>query len=756
MAGPGQSRTPPRTLRQSFRVLISRLWERLLQMHARRSEAEVFPWMEHAALATGILGALLALVLGPAHGLGRLGLILGAISGVLIGIWVALSWAVPTPGRATNPTNEGPDLWDGWLDENKDTEAPAPETPQPDEGTVSEPSPTARVRPRVISPESGEALPLESEVGPILAGHERGALRVSGPEGSGKTTALSYLARLIPPHLPVTFLDDPLPAELAIAAVAGRVVFTSNDPPRELLADLRLAPWGRDEWIEYLLAGDRSRCASVMSRLGRCDADLGLLEGTPELWRIVLDRMAGDEAVDGPRQSLRLELAGRIIDYDLRNHIASDCLAALVMRGDGPSQNASLRRHSPDDALFRLIRHRAIQLLMAADRVADELARGEGSTSLAMTLPRDLVGETAMRIGGRPETIDRLRQLVSGPDKQAHPMAASLLHALRVGWKPDRPPPYLRGAYLEEASWAGVDLTGAILREADLSHADLSSARLDRANLWNTQLMSADLHAASLCSTQIERADLRLAHLAGVRAEGARFEGARLDGADLEGAILHRAILREADLSHARLKGARLAGAELSGAKLDDADFSGADLSGSSLWQLDLRSAEFESACFIRANLTGCNLEGLSLPQAAFTRANLTNALLTGSCMPGASFRGACLRAAGLAEVEWEGADLRDADLREAAFHLGTSRSGLVGSPIACEGSRTGFYTDEFNEQDYRSPEEIRKANLVGADLRGAQIDGVDFYLVDLRGARIDREHIQHLRRCGAILEARD
>ena len=43
---------------------------------------------------------------------------------------------------------------------------------------------------------------------------------------------------------------------------------------------------------------------------------------------------------------------------------------------------------------------------------------------------------------------------------------------------------------------------------------------------------------------------------------------------------------------------------------------------------------------------------------------------------------------------------------------MGSSRSGLVESPIASLGTRTGFYTDDFNEQDFKSPEEIRKANL--------------------------------------------
>ncbi len=120
-----------------------------------------------------------------------------------------------------------------------------------------------------------------------------------------------------------------------------------------------------------------------------------------------------------------------------------------------------------------------------------------------------------------------------------------------------------------------------------------------------------------------------------------------------------------------------------------------------------------------------------------------------------ANFLGADLRDAGLAEVDWPGACLRDADLRGASFHLGSSRNGLVGSPIACEGSRTGFYTDDYDDQDIKPAEEIRKANLRGADLRGASIEGVDFYLVDLRGAKYTIGQAAQLRHCRAILKDR-
>ena len=96
------------------------------------------------------------------------------------------------------------------------------------------------------------------------------------------------------------------------------------------------------------------------------------------------------------------------------------------------------------------------------------------------------------------------------------------------------------------------------------------------------------------------------------------------------------------------------------------------------------------------------------------------------------------------------------ASLPESTFHMGSSRNGLVDSFLASEGTRTGFYTDEYEEQHYKSPEEIRKANLRGADLRGANITGVDFYLVDLRDAKYDEDQRQQFEKTGAILFDRE
>jgi len=140
------------------------------------------------------------------------------------------------------------------------------------------------------------------------------------------------------------------------------------------------------------------------------------------------------------------------------------------------------------------------------------------------------------------------------------------------------------------------------------------------------------------------------------------------------------------------------------------------------------------------------------MPHADFNCASLAGCLFTGSTIPGGRFYEADLTGAGLAEIEWENADLRYANFSKASFHLGSSRSGLVGSTIPSEGSRTGFYTDEFNEQHYKSPEDIRKANLCGANLVGANVNETDFYLVDLRGARYSGRQRKHFQASGAIL----
>jgi uncharacterized protein YjbI with pentapeptide repeats len=685
----------------------------------------------------------------------------------------------------------------------------------------------APVRPRVLS-SGGDTLLLEDEVRGLLEGGARGAVAVLGPAGAGKTMAVRHLAAVLGPHPRLALLDEPTEKEIDEVQPAGLVVYAAGELRLGAghLATYRLAPWEPDDWIEYLLALHRPRCASVMARVK--PADRLLLGVLPERWAAILDRLAADEALPDARRALHRYLGEFLSDTDLLERARSACLNALVAAGGGEAAGKRVQpadvgitcekcgapttvrrgprgpflgcstypkcratRPVPDDlavalekmarpgfgpALVRALRCPAAQTLLAAERVAADLHGDADCDYLARRLPRELVRAAGVLAAGDERGLEHLHRLLDG-SPWSHAMAASLLHAVDSVWWPRKGSiDHLAGAYLDNAKWAIIDLPGVNLAGADLSQADLRGANLDKATLDGTDFTEAYLGEASLAGASavgacLHRARMWKAHLEDLRGHGARlteadlreayahaadFGGANLAGADLRNAILTQAVFTGvADLTGARLVGAVLAGADLRSVMLADADFSGADLAHANLTGLRLRGARWEGACFHNALMDQCDLEYLLLPRANFSDAHLTGALLTGTSMPGANLAGAVLREAGLAEVDWERADLRNADLRGASFHLGSTRSGLVGSPLACEGSRTGFYTDDYDEQAFKAPEEIRKANLCGADLRGANLDGVDFYLVDLRGARYDPDQAVHLRRSGAILEAR-
>ncbi|MHB1559135.1 MAG: pentapeptide repeat-containing protein, partial [Isosphaeraceae bacterium] len=582
---------------------------------------------------------------------------------------------------------------------------------------------------------------------------------VVGEPGWGRRTAMLHVAAVLPPWVRerVRLLGCRRPEDLRLVqfAPAGPdaliVIFASGPGarfdaatlaaitrelgiPADQVETYRLAPWDQDDAIEYLLAIHRDACASVMARLGR-SGDFSFLSGIPELGAIVLDRMARDGSIADAHEALRLELADRLgADDGLRRRVETLCLAAVRRHADSLSE---ARGKPLPDPLARLVRHRPTVLLVAADRIAAIVEDGaHADPALAGRHTRELIREVARRIAGKPTAIEVLTGWMKPRHRGLHPMAASLLCAASPDWRPDPGGrPNLQGAYLSGARWSGVDLAGADLRSADLSRADLRWASLEKADARNAGLSGADLTRANLKHAGASDADLTRANLSLV---------------DASSAVLSRANLQGACLTRARLWRAWLLGA-----RIDGADFSGASLDDALLRELPLRLARFDGARFGGADLRGSDLEGMELPGVDFHDAKLNRADLTGARMPGANFQGADLRFARLAEVSWRGANLRDADLRGASFHLGSTRSGKLDSPTACEGSRTGFYTDDDVDLDrhVKPPEEIRKADLREVDLRGADIRDVDFYLVDLRDARYTSRQEPHLRRCRAILD---
>ena len=618
----------------------------------------------------------------------------------------------------------------------------------------------ALVRPRILAPHvAGPAL-LEDEV---LARLEAGPglIELFGPAGSGKSAALSHLAALYGDR---TFLilvdgaDAKTIAELHETAKFRLVIFARDGASQaaSTAEPWRMASWTREDCIEYLLAAHREQCADVMRRV-MADGQWSWLGGSPALCRPVLDQLAQDAAIADARGALWHELQMRLATPEMRLAAGEHCAELLAESPGAGRVLAKLRLSGTiDNALRKLLRHGPVQTLLAAQYVAN-LLKTEAAAQFLGSQPSDvLVCEIALVLRHDENTLARLHEFVVGEDKTCQAMAASLLHAAGAPWTPDgQSRMLLMGAYLAGAKWPRIRVVDIDISHADLSGADLTKADLTEVSARETRLDQASFHGASLEGFVANDAVLFDADLSFIRAPEAQFRAADLRDANFEGAWLPKGDFEGADLRGSRFCRASLQHARFLAVQLDDADFTGTDFSYAELIGLILRVGNFAGARFNSAQLLNCDLEGMVLPGADFECADLTRSHLTCSQMPNANFRSANLRDTGLAEIEWERANLRGADLRGSTFHMGSSRSGLVGSPLACEGSRSGFYTDEYHEQDFKSPEEIRKANLCGADLRGARIDNVDFYLVDLRGAKYTPDQAEHFRSCGAILEAR-
>jgi uncharacterized protein YjbI with pentapeptide repeats/energy-coupling factor transporter ATP-binding protein EcfA2 len=612
----------------------------------------------------------------------------------------------------------------------------------------------APVRPHVISPVTGDSVPLEDEVLDYLQRRQSGLIVLLGEADSGKTTALAHLAAVLPASERLQLLDDPPQGSPPDVPRGGLTICgLRQSPPWPVLATLRLQLWGRDEWIEYLLRTHKADCGSVLDRIG----DGGFLEGSPRWWRIVLDALARNPSLPDLRSAVESHLRTILPSQDLRQQAAGCCLASMV----APHQirmEASLfelyfeglpREHGP--ALL----HRPIRVLLASEAVTRELQSGRQPKVLHQRLPREVAQTVGRSIADDSLLLAGLKRLVGRRNAgNTHAMAASLLRFADPHWRPDSLTKgvNLQGAYLDGVVWSGVSLRKATLVGADFMGADLDDADLDQAWILQAGFLLASLRRASLVHAYGEGAVFTDADLT-----RAVLNGAELNGADFVDATLARArmvgtSLVAADFTRAKLQEANFANADLHIARLDEADLTDAELVGASLINVDLRTAILQRTNLRGARLIGANLEEVDWPAARLTEADLSGAHLTGSRLPHADLRKANLSRALLGEVDWEQADLREADLREANFHMGSTREGLLSSPLASEGTRTGFYTDEYLEQHFKPPEEIRKANLRGCDLRGANIEGVDFYLVDLREALLDAHQLAYLQKCGAIL----
>ena len=203
-------------------------------------------------------------------------------------------------------------LWDRWLDGNTDGPESLPEQSEEVDDLKASAgqidtsfnlfAERARVRPRIISPVTGEAIPLDDQIGQVLEEGRYDYVAFTGGPGSGND-GLHHLAAVLPPWAlaKVRLIDDSgqkvdliMPGDNDNRLVISFDNLVENMPRQVVYS---LAPWGQDDTIEYLLSTHFDCFRSVMARLKTTD-DRGFLRGIPELWTLVLDRMAHDESLD--------------------------------------------------------------------------------------------------------------------------------------------------------------------------------------------------------------------------------------------------------------------------------------------------------------------------------------------------------------------------------------------------------------------------------------------------------------------------
>ncbi|MEM8668039.1 MAG: pentapeptide repeat-containing protein [Planctomycetota bacterium] len=617
----------------------------------------------------------------------------------------------------------------------------------------------APVRPRFIDPGTGQTFLLEDYVASTAKTSRTGTLRIQGPAGSGKTTALRHLAAQLSPSLNVECMDD---ADIDIVRSRSQskfVVFCSES--KAVIGPFRkLATWTNDDFIEYLLAVHPDHVKSVYSRVANA-SDRSCAGGIPDIWKSILDEFSRSDSLTSISDALTALLHRSTLRGMTQDQIGEFCVMALKMHDrvikrslvELTRDHKLGKKGTLQSRLEQLLRHRVVQTILAADWIAIRLKQGIRISDL-IPISYAVVGGIARRVQSDQTAIDTLRDQAESSNMSA-PLAASILNACQCDWRPDNQSAFLHGAQLAGAKWAGLKLADAHLKSANLSGADLSDSVIQNTVADEVQLSGAKLDRVCLLNCDFRESDLQASDGRNLSSQNVDFSGANLRSSDFSFAALENCRLNDADLRDCCLFSADLRNSDLTGANLTGADLRQTKLHDALLIRQPLREALLDGADFCDAKMLLCDLENVTLNRPSFMGANLQGAHLTGSTMVRADFRGANLFNCGLGEIDWEYANLRDAVLVGCSFHMGSTRCGLVDSPYPSEGTRTGFYTDDYDDQYFKAPEEIRKASLRGADIRGADITNVDFYLVDLRDAQYDDEQRIHLQRTGAILHAR-
>jgi len=509
---------------------------------------------------------------------------------------------------------------------------------------------------------------------------------------------------------------------------------------------LSVAPWDRDDVIQYMLATNARECSSIITRI---QPDFfALVRGGFSLWKCIIETM-----LRFPKETDFQQVLKKLLRMRLPSTVPSWGGEPMKWLADQLLASQSLDRLLllSDDLIYRsLLGISSLRLEIETDRFAELLMHSNKSILQNLHSNQRLI-EVSKRLRGKRAVAVFLKSCVF--EKYAS-TSVSILSQIEPSWKPEKRASYRfqnaylagacwSGSYLERAQFDGANLTNICLDQSVLTDSAFAFTNGDDASFADACLRGVKANKASFRLANFSRAEMCQTQWAESDFEQANFSESLLNESAFVGCDFRNANFRACEARHIRLSQCMLAGA----------DFSDAQLNGSQLEKLDFQEALLCRTNLSQASLFRATLNSLTIHQCNFDDANLFDAALSGSRMRESSLCRACLANSRLGEIDWEQCDLREANFSGATFHYGSTRCGIVASPYPSHGTRTGFYTDDWEELVFKTPELVRKASLVGCDLRGANLHGVDFYLVDLRGAILDPSQRQLVSASGAILD---
>ncbi|MGB7345363.1 MAG: pentapeptide repeat-containing protein, partial [Pirellulaceae bacterium] len=475
------------------------------------------------------------------------------------------------------------------------------------------------VAPRVTSPCTGEVVQLADEIELLLARGEPVSVQI---DGENTRAALEHLAAIFPDAVAngrLRLEDDTLTLDSSDPIV---VVRTAHESQCDMV--LRLTNWSRDDFIEYLLAKHPAQCASVMSRLK--NANQLFAGGSPLLWQVILDRMAGDETKADVEEIVVNELHVRLSTESLARAIADRLIfpadrnevGVFGHRGEGDSADTSIMLSRSHSSIRQFLRHDDVRRLFAMERFVDRLRTakvGEMRTLLGGPIRLGYWRAVSKRIAGSAEIQTKLQELF----KQNRPFTtancATLLAMCQSDWRPRGKQLKLYGGRFQNVVWPDIDLREADLRKASFAAADLKGAKFCNAEISGVDFSDANLSLVDFgFMSELIELDLqtdskreKLQRRSDLQKKIAEYTNLRFHS---------RTSFVDDNLAGANLAGCRFRGVDFRGANLTNvvarrAEFHGLNLDGATLVNADFSGVTFQNVKLEAVNIDGCDFRGL-------------------------------------------------------------------------------------------------------------------------------------------------